>query len=106
MEDEIKKYCPENPDSILVKNGWDYELIHEWCNENKPDILIGNSKAYYIARELGVPIVRCGFPIHDRIGGQRIKHLSYTGTQELFDRIVNELIGYKQDHSAVGYKYM
>ena len=30
----------------------------------------------------------------------------YTGTQELFDQIVNELIGYKQDHSEVGYKYM
>jgi nitrogenase molybdenum-iron protein NifN len=68
--------------------------------------LIGNSKAYYIARELGIPIVRCGFPIHDRIGGQRIKHVGYNGTQELFDQIVNELIGYKQDHSEVGYKYM
>ncbi len=106
LESEIKKYCPENPDSILVKNGWDYELIHEWCVENKPDILIGNSKAYYIARDLNIPIVRCGFPIHDRIGGQRIKHLGYAGTQELFDQITNTLIGYKQDHSEVGYKYM
>jgi len=98
LESEIKKYCPENTDSILVKNGWDYELIHEWCAENKPDILIGNSKAYYIARDLSIPIVRCGFPIHDRIGGQRIKHLGYAGTQELFDQITNTLIGYKQDH--------
>jgi nitrogenase molybdenum-iron protein NifN len=106
LESEIKKYCPENTDTILVKNGWDYELIHEWCAENKPDILIGNSKAYYIARELNIPIVRCGFPIHDRIGGQRIKHLGYTGTQELFDQITNTLIGSKQDSSAVGYKYM
>jgi nitrogenase molybdenum-iron protein NifN len=106
LEDEIRKYCPENTAEITVQNGFDYEMIHEWCIENKPDILIGNSKAYYIARELGIPIVRCGFPIHDRIGGQRIKHVGYTGTQELFDQIVNELIGYKQDHSAVGYKYM
>jgi nitrogenase molybdenum-iron protein NifN len=106
LEDEIRKYCPENTGKITVQNGFDYEMIHEWCIENKPDILIGNSKAYYIARELEIPIVRCGFPIHDRIGGQRIKHVGYTGTQELFDRIVNELIGYKQDHSAVGYKYM
>ena len=106
LEDEIRKYCPENTAEITVQNGFDYEMIHEWCIENKPDILIGNSKAYYIARELGIPIVRCGFPIHDRIGGQRIKHVGYNGTQELFDQIVNELIGYKQDHSAVGYKYM
>ncbi len=106
LEEEIRKYCSENTDSILVKNGWDYELIHEWCAENRPDILIGNSKAYYIARDLDIPIVRCGFPIHDRLGGQRIKHLGYTGTQELFDQITNTLIGYKQDHSEVGYKYM
>ena len=67
---------------------------------------MGNSKAYYIAREMELPIIRCGFPIHDRIGGQRIKHVGYAGTQELFDKIVNALIEYKQDHSAVGYKYM
>lgn len=103
---EIRKYCPENTHSIVAKNSFDYEIIHEWCAENKPDILIGNSKAYYIARDLNIPIVRCGFPIHDRIGGQRIKHIGYTGTQELFDLIVNTLIGFKQDKSEVGYKYM
>ncbi len=106
LGDEIRKYCPENTDRILVKNGWDYERIHDWSIANKPEILIGNSKAYYIARELSIPIVRCGFPIHDRIGGQRIKHLGYAGTQELFDQVVNAVIEYKQDHSAVGYKYM
>ncbi len=106
LKEEINKYCPENTDKITVKNGFDYEMIHDWCIENKPDILIGNSKAYYIARELNIPIVRCGFPIHDRIGGQRLKHVGYTGTQELFDKVVNELIGYKQDNSEVGYKYM
>jgi len=106
LAEEIKKYCPERGDKILAKNGWDYEKIHEWCQQNKPDIMIGNSKGYYIARELEIPIVRCGFPIHDRIGGQRIKHLGYAGTQELFDTIVNAIIEYKQDHSTVGYKYM
>ncbi|WP_423128009.1 nitrogenase component 1 [Gaoshiqia sp. Z1-71] len=106
LENEIRKHCPENPESIAVQNGFDYEMIREWCIRHKPDLLIGNSKAYYISRELDIPIVRCGFPVHDRIGGQRIKHIGYPGTQELFDRIVNKLIGYNQDHSAVGYKYM
>lgn len=106
LETEIKKYCPENTTSISAKNGMDYEQIREWCAKNKPDILIGNSKGYYIARELDIPIVRCGFPIHDRIGGQRICHVGYAGTQSLFDQITNALIGYKQDRSPVGYKYM
>ena len=39
-----------------------------------------------------MPLVRVGFPIHDRIGGQRILHVGYRGTQQLFDRIVNALI--------------
>ncbi|WP_321286463.1 nitrogenase component 1 [uncultured Sunxiuqinia sp.] len=106
LESEIRKYCPERGEKILAKNHFDYENIHEWCQENKPDLFVGNSKAYYIARELQVPIIRSGFPIHDRIGGQRIKHVGYSGTQELFDKVVNALIEYKQDHSSVGYKYM
>ena len=91
---------------IMVHNNYDFEDIATACRENKPDLLIGNSKGYYIARELNIPLVRVGFPIHDRIGGQRIKHVSYAGTQELFDIITNALIEYKQDHSPVGYKYM
>lgn len=106
LEQEILKYCPENGNKITVREGYDFESIKEWCETNKPDILIGHSKGYYIARELGIPMVRVGFPIHDRIGGQRIKHLGYAGTQELFDKIVNTLIEYKQDTSTVGYKYM
>lgn len=106
LEEEIRKACPQRGEKILAKNMFDYEKIREWSIENEPDLFIGNSKAYYIARELEVPIIRCGFPIHDRIGGQRIKHLGYTGTQELFDAIVNASIQYKQDHSPVGYKYM
>ncbi len=106
LEEEILKYCPENGNKITVREGFDFESIKEWCESNKPDILVGHSKGYYIARELEIPIVRVGFPIHDRIGGQRIKHLGYAGTQELFDKIVNTLIEYKQDSSPVGYKYM
>jgi len=106
LQEEIKKYCPENKDKVTVREGYDFERIKEWSLANKPDIIIGHSKGYYIARELNVPIVRVGFPVHDRVGGQRIKHLGYTGTQELFDKIVNALIEQKQNTSAVGYKYM
>ncbi len=91
---------------IRVHQNYDFEDISKVCAELKPDIIIGNSKGYYISRKLGIPLVRVGFPIHDRLGGQRIKHVGYEGTQQLFDIIVNTLIEYKQDHSPVGYKYM
>ena len=54
----------------------------------------------------GVPLVRVGFPIHDRMGGQRILHLGYHGAQMLFDTITNTMIAKKQDDSDVGYSYM
>jgi nitrogenase molybdenum-iron protein NifN len=69
------------------------------------DLLIGNSKGYKTARGLGVPLVRVGFPIHDRYGGQRVRVLGYGGTQELFDRVTNALVERKQETSDVGYTY-
>jgi nitrogenase molybdenum-iron protein NifN len=50
--------------------------------------------------------VRVGFPIHDRIGGQRILHLGYRGAQQLFDRITNAILTHQQETSSVGYSYM
>ena len=95
-----------DPDKTIVMSGADFESMRDLALDIRPDILIGNSKGYYIARELEIPIVRVGFPIHDRVGGPRLKHLCYEGTQELFDRIVNALLEYKQEHSPIGYKYM
>ena len=96
-----------NPSSkIQIHDNFDFEEIATVCKEIKPDILIGNSKGYYIARELGIPLARVGFPIHDRLGGSRIKHIGYEGTQALFDLIANTLIQQMQENSPVGYKYM
>jgi nitrogenase molybdenum-iron protein NifN len=99
-----EKIKPRTP--ILIHDNFDFEEIATVCKELRPDIIIGNSKGYYIARELGIPLVRVGFPIHDRLGGSRIKHIGYEGTQQLFDMIANTLIQEMQDHSPVGYKYM
>ncbi|WP_372752726.1 nitrogenase component 1 [Mariniflexile sp.] len=100
----LEKVKPKS--DIQIHDNFDFEEIAETCKELKPDILIGNSKGYYIARELGIPLARVGFPIHDRLGGSRIKHIGYEGTQALFDLIANTLIQQMQDHSPVGYKYM
>ncbi len=90
----------------LVLSGVDFEDLKDLAFEMKPDFLIGNSKGYYISRDLKVPLIRCGFPIHDRIGAQRVLHLGYRGTQQLFDTLTNALMEYKQDNSPTGYKYI
>lgn len=69
------------------------------------DIVIGSGKGYKTSKKLDAPLVRLGFPVHDRFGGQRLRSLGYGGTQELFDRIVNALIERRQEDSHVGYTY-
>lgn len=95
-----------NDESLPVMADADFEEIKAFCLEEKPDLIIGNSKGYNLAREAGIPLIRVGFPVHDRIGAQRILHIGYRGAQNLFDIIVNILLEQKQDRSAVGYKYL
>jgi nitrogenase molybdenum-iron protein NifN len=91
---------------IEVREGIDFMSIGEIARDLKPDFFIGSSKGYATARALGVPLIRVGFPIHDRVGAQRILHLGYGGAQQLFDRIVNTLLEHQQDQSPTGYSYL
>lgn len=92
--------------NTIIGEGMDFEKIRELAHKLKPTLLVGNSKGYYITRELGIQLVRVGFPIHDRYGGQRVLHLGYKGTQQLFDNVTNAIVAHKQANSPVGYKYM
>jgi nitrogenase molybdenum-iron protein NifN len=83
-----------------------FDNIEALSLDVKPDLMIGNSKGYYLARKMDIPLVRTGFPIHDRIGAQHTHILGYEGTTLLFEQIVNTLLDDKQRKSAVGYKYM
>jgi nitrogenase molybdenum-iron protein NifN len=93
---------------VTVRDNVDFMTIAEEValKELKVDFVIGSSKAAKLARELGVPLIRVGFPIHDRIGGQRILHLGYRGAQQLFDLVVNTLLELKQDSNSIGYSYL
>jgi len=110
LKEEVEKVIKESGQILeynpLIVNGMDFESINDLVDDVKPDMLIGSSKGYYISRRLNIPLVRVGFPIHDRFGAQRLLHIGYKGTQELFDRITNALIEYKQERSKVGYKYI
>ncbi|MEW6289517.1 MAG: nitrogenase component 1 [Thermodesulfobacteriota bacterium] len=98
--------CGVLSEQPLVYEGMDFFDIAEEAERLGPDLLVGHSKGYPLARKLNIPLIRVGFPIHDRIGGQRILHLGYRGAQQLFDLVVNSLIDKKQGDSSVGYSYM
>ena len=96
-------YLTEPP---MVREGTDFYAIAETARGLSPDLMIGNSKGYRLARELQVPLIRVGFPIHDRFGAQRVLHVGYRGTQALLDRIINAVLENNQECSPVGYGYL
>ncbi|MGA3007679.1 MAG: nitrogenase component 1 [Opitutaceae bacterium] len=102
----LRAAVPELDDRTVIRQGADFADIAAVAAETKPDFLIGSSKGYSLARQLEVPLIRCDFPIHDRIGGQRVLHVGYAGAQALFDRIVNTLLDRKQGLSPIGYSYL
>ena len=89
-----------------VREDVDFYDIEQLAEELGCQLIVGHSKGYALSRRLGIPLIRVGFPIHDRLGGQRILHLGYEGAQRLFDTIVNTIIEHRQDSSPVGYSYM
>jgi len=103
---EVMINSSSNGKETIVMDGADFIDIEHETAELKPDFMIGSSKGYSVARKINVPLIRTGFPIHDRIGGSRILHIGYRGAQQLFDRIVNTLMEHRQEHSEIGYSYM
>lgn len=86
--------------------GTDFVNLRAAAEQAGAEIVIGSSKGYTLARDLKIPLVRVGFPIHDRVDGARMLHLDYEGSQQLFDRLTNALLGAAQDESPIGYAYM
>ncbi|MDO9632087.1 MAG: nitrogenase component 1 [Humidesulfovibrio sp.] len=90
----------------IVREGADFFDIVEEAKTLSPDLLVGHSKGQRAAREWNITLLRVGFPIHDRFGGQRLLHLGYRGAQSLFDRLVNLVLEKKQNDSDIGYGYL
>jgi nitrogenase molybdenum-iron protein NifN len=84
----------------------DFGRLEAACRDKQLDLLIGNSKGYRMSRELKVPLIRAGFPIHDRVGANRQLLLGYRGTMALFDLIINALLEKKQAESPIGFSYL
>jgi nitrogenase molybdenum-iron protein NifN len=107
LEKKLGEVIPDLEEKeITILDGADFVEIKEAAKDLYPDFLIGNSKGYRLSRELKKPLIRVGFPIHDRLGGRRIVHIGYRGAQQLFDTISNTIIESRQDDSPIGYTYM
>jgi nitrogenase molybdenum-iron protein NifN len=90
---------------ILIET--DFSHILAASKEGKVNIGIGPSDGRYLTEKGDIPLVRLGFPIHDRVGGQRLLSVGYTGTMMLLDRITNTLLEnkYKSYRSSMYEKF-
>lgn len=107
LEPAIRTVLPaRQQDQVRIIENADFATIEQAVKAAQPDLLIGNSKGYPMSRRLEIPLLRVGFPIHDRIGGSHLLHVGYAGALALFERMANTLIQQRQANSAVGYMYM
>lgn len=78
-------------ESVIISEA-DFVEIRRLCVEQDVNIAIGHSDGRYLTEREGIPLIRIGFPILDRKGGQRLMSVGYVGTALFMDRITNTLI--------------
>ncbi|MDF2587319.1 MAG: nifB [Anaerocolumna sp.] len=93
VEVEIKELADNYfYDSYKIFDEVDFQTIEENIRKMQVNVLIGNSDGRRISEKLGVPLVRRSFPIHDRVGGQRLSTLGYSGSLTFLDEISNGIL--------------
>jgi len=111
LDAEISRVCASlRESSPRTIQGGDFRDFEEAADALKAegkgiDLVLGSSKAYRLCRQWGIPLIRVGFPVHDRFGSQRILHVGYEGALRLLDQVANMLIEARQDDNEVGYGY-
>lgn len=92
---------------IVLKDA-DFASIEYASVQRGGNLAIGHSGGKILTERHGIPLVRVGYPVHDRLGGQRIVSVGYTGTLTLLERIANAYIEekyrtYRQNRKAEYY---
>jgi len=75
-----------------VHSGKDLWHMRSLLMTEPVDMLIGDSHGKYVARDAGIPHVRVGFPITDRVNMHRYATLGYKGAINLITWIANAFI--------------
>lgn len=99
LEPEIRKTA-ENLfiEQFAVLDDADFDMIEKYILDYGANLMVGSSDGHRVAEKQGLELVRCAFPIHDRIGGQRQQMLGYEGSLQLLDRMTNVLLANKNQN--------
>jgi len=83
-------------DRPVILDDTDFETIEKYAVELGANLLIGNSDGRRIEEKYGIDLIRIGFPIHDRVGGQRKHYTGYAGTTALIEETANTILAAKE----------
>ena len=86
------KYVAEN---VYIGQQADMYLLHQLIKNNPVDLMIGNCYGKYISRDEGIPLLRHGFPIYDRIGHSYFPTVGYMGALRLVEKILDIFLSKK-----------
>jgi nitrogenase molybdenum-iron protein beta chain len=89
---DMESIAKETGVEIDVMVGQDLRAVEVYLKENPVDLMIGNSDGRLISLEQGIPLIRVGFPVYDRIGYQRQPIVGYRGGLYLMDLITNTIL--------------
>lgn len=97
LEDEVRDVAERIlVDRWTIMDDADFGDIERLAVEHGANVMIGSSDGRRIEDKHGIPLIRCAFPVHDHIGGQRIRMIGYEGSLMLLDRITNTLLQRKE----------
>lgn len=98
LEPEIRR-CADRlfVENTVIADDCDFAKIETLCRELGVNVMIGSSDGRRVSHKLGIALVRCAFPIHDRVGGQRVETVCYEGSLSILDQIANVLLAKKED---------
>ncbi len=101
LKEAIEKEIKALADRFMIRaydivDDVDFKTIEALAVKHHANLMIGNSDGRRIEEELHIPLVRRGFPIHDRVGGQRLKSVLYDGSLTFMEEIANAVLSRKE----------
>ena len=94
----MEKVGKETGVEIDTMVGQDLRALEVYLQENPVDLMIGSSDARLISIEQGIPLIRVGFPVFDRVGYHRKPIIGYNGGMHLIDLITNTVLEKYYEH--------
>ncbi|MDR0330892.1 MAG: radical SAM protein [Chitinispirillales bacterium] len=79
-------------DNTKILDDSDFAEIEKACVELGANLLIGSSDGRRISHKHNIPLIRCAFPIHDFVGGQRTRILGFDGSLNILDQAANAML--------------